>query len=453
MNFSKHQTIFFCYRSALSDPADLTYEDVRYLEYKIVERPKVSTQNQYTLTLNYDTRAMMFEGPLSEYDEIIHSWVGSPWADCNPINFMNTDSYMYQHGHLPYIWYGKDSGIHGMNSTSDELHVCWKSKARGAPDNWIRLKSAIDSSFSMRILQVENTAYTVLPELETFDPAYGTTFATENTTEIKFNFHAEEVFPAKSINGPGILRIYRGAIKADGKIAKASAAPVLWEATNLDDTTANDKFKQGDIECSLAGDCLIHLSGSSKLTHGEIYYISFYGHSFKNDKGEYLFGSSAPVGVSMYDHMFQCRSFNIFNSDNIINGKYLSMTGKNLLSIKAAAKLNGNDILTAVFKTRALKMSLKITNSTNCPSTLIPSASIKLKDMTETGFSVYNLDLKNCYQGDLYADFTLVRGIKSSAGVWTHLKKEYLKNIKLGSIGCDPVCKHCTGPNPNQCLL
>lgn len=395
MNFNGHQNIFFCFRSALSSPTDLTYDDIRYLEYKIVERPKINTQNQYTLTMNYDTKPMLFDGPLGEYDQIIHSWVGDPWADCNPINFMNDEGYVYQHGHLPYIWYGADSGIHGMNTSSDILHICWKSNARGAPDNWIRLKSSLDSPFSMRVLEVNNTAYSSLPELESFDPPYGTTFATENTTEIKFNFHSEEVYPAKSTNGPGLLRIHRGAIKADGSIDMASAAPVLWEATNLDDTTANDKFKQGDIECSLAGKCMIHLSGTSKLQPGEIYYLTFYGYSFKNSDGKYLFGSSAPVGQAMYSHMFQCRSFSISDSNQVINGNTFTMKGLNLLSIKANAKMNGNDILSATFSTRALKMAVRITNSTSCSSTLVPSASIKLSDMTQTGFTVKNLDLKN----------------------------------------------------------
>jgi hypothetical protein len=255
--------------------------------------------------MNYDTKPMVFEGPVGEYDEIVLSWKGDPWADCNPINFMMNGSYMVQHSYLPYIWYGKDSGIHGMTINSDELHVCWKSKARGAPDNWIRLKSAIDTQFTMRVLGIDDATLANLPELESFDPPYGTTFATENTTAIRFNFHSDEVYPAKSVSGPGVLRIFRGAVKADGMIGKASAAPVLWEATNLDETVVLDKFKQGDIECSLSGKCLIHLSGKSKLKPGEIYYLSFYAKSFKNSAGYYLFGDTAPLGVPLYDHMFQ----------------------------------------------------------------------------------------------------------------------------------------------------
>lgn len=129
------------------------------------------------------------------------------------------------------------------------------------------------------------------------------------------------------------------------------------------------------------------------------------------------------------------------------------MKGENLLSIKADAMSNGNDILTATFQTRALKVSLRITNSTLCSPSLLPSASIHMKDITETSLTVNNLDLKNCYQGDVYADFTIVRGIKVSAGVWTHVRKEYLKDVRIGSIGCHSSCRHCTGPNSNQCLL
>lgn len=129
------------------------------------------------------------------------------------------------------------------------------------------------------------------------------------------------------------------------------------------------------------------------------------------------------------------------------------MNGENLLSIKANAMMNGNDILSATFQTRALKVSLRITNSTLCSTSLLPSASIHMKDITETSIKVTNLDLRSCYQGDVYADFTIVRGIKESAGTWTHIRKEYLKDVKIGSIGCHPSCKHCTGPSQNQCLL
>lgn len=395
-NFAAHISLYFCFRSALTDPTDLSFEPIRFLEYKIVERPQINTLNQYTLTMNYDTRPMQFNGPMGDYDYLTLSWEGNPWADCNPINFLNEVGYMYQQGNLPYIWYGYESGIHGMNSSSNELHVCWKSSARGAPDNWIRLKSSIGSSFVMRILEYDNITKQELPELESFDPPYGSTIATENTTEIRFNFHSEEVYPAEhATHGTGILRIFRGAVRDDGTIGKASAAAVLWEDTNLNDTAANDKFKQGDVECSLAGKCIVHLSGASKLSPGEIYYLSFYPYSFKNSDGYYLFGDTATVGVPLYEHMFQCRSFDIYNSDQVINGNSFNMSGANLISIDAYAKFNGNDILNAKFETKALKMALRITNSTSCSSSLVPSGSIKVDSMTETSFSVINLDLLN----------------------------------------------------------
>ena len=272
--FAGQQNVFFWYKSAFSDPLNFYYESILYNEYKIVERPQVSTQNPYTLTMNYDTKPLYLFGPLAEYDNILLSWAGSPSADCNPINFLMVGGYTYQQGYLPYIWYGKDSGIHGMNSTANLLHICWKSKARGAPDNWIRLKSTLGLPFTMVILQVTNTTLASLPELESFYPPYGTTIATENTTEIQFNFHSEEVYPAKSSNGYGTLRIYRGAIKIDGTIGIATAAPVLWEDTQIDDTNKLDKYKQGDIEWSLAGKWSVQLIGSASLVAGEIYYLS-----------------------------------------------------------------------------------------------------------------------------------------------------------------------------------
>ena len=395
VDFPFQQSIYFCYKSVNSGPTEVSYETIRFLEYKIVESPKISTLNQFTMIMNYDTKPIIFDGPLNDNDLITLSWEGDPLADCNPINFLNEKGYHFQQGYLPYIWYGKDSGIHGMNLTSDELHICWKSSARGAPENWIRLKSSFDAPFVMKILQVDSSVMAALPELESFDPPYGSTLATENTTEFKFNFHDEEIFPAHhAIYGEGILRIYRGAVRDDGTIDKAIGAPVLWESTTLNDTAVNDKFKQGDVECSLSGECLIYLSGDSKLKPGEIYYLSFYGYSFRNENGDYLFGNSAPVGTPMYDHMFQCRSFNIYNSDQTINGNFFKMAGENLLSITADAKINGNDIIAATFKTIALKVSLRIVNSTSCSSSLIVSGVIKLKDITETSFEINNLDLK-----------------------------------------------------------
>lgn len=175
---------------------------------------------------------------------------------------------------------------------------------------------------------------------------------------------------------------------------------------------------------------------------GEIYYLSFYPFTFKNPAGSYLFGPSATYGTSMYDHMFQCRSFGIYSSNQTINGNYFKMTGQNLLSIKANAMMNENNILEATFQTRALKFSMRVTNCSACSNTIIPSGSIHIRDITQTQFEVKNLDLKNTYQGDVYADFTIVRGIKKASGIWTHLKKEYLKDVKIGSIGCHASCKH-----------
>ena len=181
-------------------------------------------------------------------------------------------------------------------------------------------------------------------------------------------------------------------------------------------------------------------------------YLNFYPFTFKNSGGNYLFGPDATYGVSLYSHMFQWRSFNVISSNQIINGNYFKMSGQNFLSIKTKAMMNGNDILSAKFKTRALKISLKITNSTLC-SSVIPSGSIHLKDITESQFEIFNLNLKNWYQGDVYADFIIVRGIKQSSGKWTHLRKEYQTGVQIGKIGWNSVWKHWSGPNPNQWLL
>lgn len=79
--FAEQLNVMFCHRSSLKDPSDLTYDLIRYSEYKIVRRPPVSTVNWFTVTINYDTRPMVLNGPLTEYDYIVLSWKGNPWAD------------------------------------------------------------------------------------------------------------------------------------------------------------------------------------------------------------------------------------------------------------------------------------------------------------------------------------------------------------------------------------
>ena len=84
--------------------------------------------------MNYNTATLILTGSMTEDDQILMSWKGDQWADCNPTNFMG-NSYIYKHEYLFYIWCGRDSGMHGMNLTSDELHLRWKSKTRGALEN------------------------------------------------------------------------------------------------------------------------------------------------------------------------------------------------------------------------------------------------------------------------------------------------------------------------------
>lgn len=56
-----------------------------------------------------------------------------------------------------------------------------------------------------------------------------------------------------------------------------------------------------------------------------------------------------------------------------------------------------------------------------------------------------NLDLRECNEGDLFADIELVRGIRNQHGDYTYIRSEKLKNIQLGAIGCDQSCLQCNG--------
>lgn len=40
-----------------------------------------------------------------------------------------------------------------------------------------------------------------------------------------------------------------------------------------------------------------------------------------------------------------------------------------------------------------------------------------------------NLDLRECNEGDLFADIELVRGIRNQHGDYTYIRSEKLKNI------------------------
>ncbi len=53
----------------------------------------------------------------------------------------------------------------------------------------------------------------------------------------------------------------------------------------------------------------------------------------------------------------------------------------------------------------------------------------------------------------MYADVELVRGKQDQYGVFTHVRSEWHKNIKIGDIGCHPSCKFCNGTTDKDCIV
>lgn len=54
-------------------------------------------------------------------------------------------------------------------------------------------------------------------------------------------------------------------------------------------------------------------------------------------------------------------------------------------------------------------MSVKNTENTYCTAST-PIATVNIEDVFQTNFTVYNLELRQCNEGVLYADVEMVRG-------------------------------------------
>lgn len=66
---------------------------------------------------------------------------------------------------------------------------------------------------------------------------------------------------------------------------------------------------------------------------GEVFFLTFYSYSFMtvfDNQKYYLFSSGFPVGQPAYDHFFMCRSFNVFPSEQLINGRVVIVRGVDL---------------------------------------------------------------------------------------------------------------------------
>jgi hypothetical protein len=151
---------------------------------------------------------------------------------------------------------------------------------------------------------------------------------------IKFNFKQQQVVPSKMDPGNlGMIKIFRGAVKKDGTYIKIESS-VLWQNTKLDEDRGPDPFQQGDLICTQTGQCSIILSQDiNRMKAGEVYFLTFYPFSFmtkfQNTK-YYLFNTGFFYGQPAYDHFFMCRSFNIYPSEQLINGMTVEVQGSDL---------------------------------------------------------------------------------------------------------------------------
>ena len=152
---------------------------------------------------------------------------------------------------------------------------------------------------------------------------------------------------------------------------------------------------------------------------GEIYYLSFFPESFSSRTTSpltryYWFNDKTlDVGqTTVYDHLFFCRSFNVISSTQMINGKTFTITGVDLKSKSIRSKAQTGSLTTAIFTTKAINVALTVINTLNtyCVSNP-PVATVQLQDITQTSFSVKNLELRQCNVGTLIADIEVIRGI------------------------------------------
>lgn len=94
---------------------------------------------------------------------------------------------------------------------------------------------------------------------------------------------------------------------------------------------------------------------------GEIYYLTFYPFSFMTQyKGSkyYLFGNNLTYGVPAYDHLFTCRSFDVYSSDQLINGQTVVVHGLDLRQKLINAKYSAGSVTQEIFYTKAINLRL-----------------------------------------------------------------------------------------------
>jgi hypothetical protein len=168
----------------------------------------------------------------------------------------------------------------------------------------------------------------------------------------------------------------------------------------------------------------------------------------------YLFNDQGDVNAPVYEHFFMCRSFNIYPSNQLINGQIVVVRGLDLRQKSIQVKYSANTIDTEIFYTKAINLRLKVfnTDQTQCISNR-PTATVAMEDVYDDYFIMRNLELRQCNSGELFADIEFLRGIRDDNADYSYLKYEKIYNIQIGSIGCHPSCKVCNGTLDTNCMI
>ena len=165
------------------------YHPVHDLKFKIVSVPTLDTSAVVKANANEDMVRYDLQGGFVEGDMIKVSWRGLILADCNPDNFIG-DTFVRNYSYWPSFWFGYQTGVNGIKNTSmDDLHLCYMSRAKDAPQAWSRIKKTTGTSYFVKVLKYSNPRNVKLPELVGFNPLYGSSELYETDTVIKFWFN------------------------------------------------------------------------------------------------------------------------------------------------------------------------------------------------------------------------------------------------------------------------
>ena len=454
-NFQQTKNFKMWYMPAFTQGLNLYMDNINYHEWTASQTPALSTSNPFSFNINDYPLSFSFDSVFTEGDTVLFAWKRSTDNDWASSNYLS-NAFLFKYGYLQMIWLGNDQGIHGITQPSSQVHMWWKSNAYGGDPSYLRMSLSTGQNYEFLVAGYNSTNRINLPEINFIKPHYGSTefYGTDGIVQIDFG--GDNVFPAKRSGIKGSLAIYRGAIKYDGSITMITTNP-LYLITTLDEAASNP-LQQGNIKWTSTGLWNITLSAatSTGMSYGEIYFLALFPNSFSNNVASnyYLFANNTNGGASIYNHMFMWRSFNIIESPSAkVYGTNLVIQGENLLNINnILAKESLGTIVTASWSTISIKIKLSI-QGTTCSSTLLPFASIYMINVNNTYITINNMDLKGWNNGNLYADFELVRGIKNGLHSYGYVRTEYLKGISLGSIGCDTSCIGWNGPSSSDCTI